>query len=341
MDSYTKDITLKVQVDASDIQKIEKQFDDLAISHLISKEAYDEFKKQYVEIQTRAETIKTLKKSISEIKMFGGEDSAKILKELESQLKKIEGTEEEGISKDIKDAFKKDGFIGKKVIDGIEELFDKVIDFAKEMFSEAINNLNEMASFDVANSLVINREARNLMMQYGLSSSQAYAYSKTAEEMGIQSEEDLFWMNESQRERFAERIGYYSGKYEESYNQDFFKSWQEFQISWQEFKTEIGMELVQFFIDNKDTIMNFMKLGMQFMEATVAVLGEILNLMGSPLRSSSSQIATTQEIIQNASSNTSNTNVKVDNTFNLAGMSSEALPNFGNIIYEQIVNALK
>lgn len=363
MNEYTKKLILEVQVDKTEMQKIERQFDDLTLSHIISPEAYEEFKQRFVDMQTRMKKIEDLKESISEIKMFGGEDAKKALKEMTEELEKLQAeaeeaqegsleNEESGEGKSklsqagdyIKQAFGKDGAIGKKLISGFESVMNSIKDGIKDIIESAINEFKEMASYDLANTTQYNAEAWNTTMTYGLTGADAYAFNKAKETIGVSSDDEFYqaMMSPALQNSFKEYFKQYQKEYEE--NKEMALKTQEFYKEWEDFKRDMMYEVMDFFTENKDTIMSVMKAAMNFFEAILSLVGWIADALGVQERSESQRAAATADIINNykgGNTNTNNTSVKIDNTFNgVAQQDKSWLQNAGNMTYEQVIKAL-
>src|SRR5690554_2669226 len=137
----------------------------------------------------------------------------------------------------------------------LESIGDALTDFLKDTFNTAKERIFDMASYDLQNSLFTNSSAREQALKYGIMDpAQNYALSQVMGELGMspESEEDLMFMNPAQQEKFAERMGYWSGKYTELANKDFFRTVQEFQLEWSEFKYGMELGMIEFFMQNKD-----------------------------------------------------------------------------------------
>lgn len=226
-----------------------------------------------------------------------------------------------------------------------KKIGEDVGEYFKQVFESAIETLDEVASYNLGTSLSINSDARNQMLQYGLTEAQNYAFAKVKEEMGISSEEDLFYMNEAQQERFAERIGYYSDKYDSLNQSGFLQEWQNYQIEMKEFKEEMIMDVAQFLVDNKEPIQKFMQAGLSFMKTVVEILGWFTKNLGDGQRSESSRFNTTSDIIASHSvSNSSNVNVNQTNNFNGENSSNRNLANvisnLNSKAFPQIIKSL-
>lgn len=226
----------------------------------------------------------------------------------------------------------------------LESIGDALTDFLKDTFNAAKERVLDMASYDLENSLFTNSSAREQALKYGIMDpSQNYALSQAMGELGMSSEEDLMFMNPAQQEKFSERMGYWSGKYTELANKDFFRTVQEFQLEWSEFKYGMELGMIEFFMQNKDTIKQVMEAGMQFMEGTLVLLGSILDFLQIS-RSDSQRNAASMEIVRNYTGGTNMTNVNINNTLNPSSQvltDKQMLSQAGQLSYTQLIEALK
>ena len=333
MDSYIKTLKIIPEFDKSKLMvSITKTAKD------IKQKISTAFNQSTSKLKNEMENLKINIKEISnsDIKKLDDKIQSAIINNIENQIRenisklaKIEGEEYEQLKKEtlilqqslkpIKMKEKTDEFFKSFKNEGfklLKKIGDSVVEFFKDLYNDAKQAIDEMASYNLGSSLVINSSAREQALKYGLSDAENYAFSKVKEEMGIQSEEDLFYMNESQRERFAERIGYYSNKYTELSNQDFFNSWQKYQIEMKEFKEEMVMDVAGFLVENKDTIKSFMKMGMDFMKTVVEILGWFMNALGSGERNDITRASATADIISsNSVSNINTQSVNQNNNY--------------------------
>ena len=309
--TYTKE--LQIKVDSREVDALKQKLDMIYADTL--KSAIAEFEKG-----TSEEDIETLK------------SLRKMLKELEESTKPPENVSV--VRKLIKD----------KLGDMLESIGDTLTDFFKDTFKAAKERILDMASYDLANSLFTNASAREQALKYGITDpAQNYALSQAMRELGMSSEEDLMFMNPAQQEKFAERMGYWSGKYTELANKDFFRTVQEFQLEWSEFKYDMELGMIEFFMQNKDTIKQVMEVGMQFMEGTLTLLGSILDFLQIS-RSDSQRTAASMEIVRNYTSRTNTTNVNINNTLNPSSQvltDKQMLSQAGQLSYAQLIEALK
>lgn len=234
--------------------------------------------------------------------------------------------------------------ITKSIKDSLTNIFSTVEDFFSDMLSEAKERILDMASFDLSSSYFTNQSAREQALKYGIMDpSQNYALTQTMSELGMTSEEDLSVMNDTQREKFAERIGYWSGKYTELADKDFFNTVQTFQLEWNEFKSDFQLSIIEFFIENKNTIKTVLTGLLTFMEVTITTLGSILDFLKIS-QTSSQRTAYTNELIRQYSTDQSSTTVNINNTLNPASQvltDKAMLAQAGQLSYAQLIEALK
>lgn len=227
--------------------------------------------------------------------------------------------------------------IGADLAKGLASFIDDFTNAVKNTFKDAWEELENILNF----SRLSNAETRDLAFTYGFSGSQAYGFTKAKDIMGIQSDEDLMYLTGAQSQKFQELMSKYSEKYSELYDSGFFDEYEEYQYEMKEFREEITMEVVKFFMDNKDTIKEGMRAIMKLTEFVLNALSWLVNFLGGS-RSESQIAATTNDIINSyATSNNKNTNVTIDNTFNNVAKEDQSwLANAGNMTYEQVIKAL-
>jgi len=236
---------------------------------------------------------------------------------------------------------------GKKFANILSSIGDSFKQFFSNLLNDAKKMMSDMASYDLGSTLTYNDKAWDIAMTKGLSGADAYAYQKAMEDIGVSNDEELMqaMMSPALQERFSQRIGYWSNQYDELNQSGFIKSYQEFTTEWKDFKNELTVDLIKFFVDNKDTIKTVMKGLMGFMKTVVELIADILNVFGYDTQRSDSQIAArTNDIINNYKTSNSSTNVSVSNTFNVSGnnnIDNAKLKDAGQTVYRQIINALR
>ena len=233
--------------------------------------------------------------------------------------------------------------IGSAISSAITGVLSMYIDMWKDIVKGALDEFDRMSQYSLDTSLRVNTEAREQALMYGLSDAQNYALTKTWEEMNIKSEEDMLYLRPEQQERFAERIGYYSDQYTQISNKGLFEKYEEYQAAVQEFQNEFQMEVIEFFAENKDTIVKVMEFMMDVMSALLdAVTWIVDTLGGDKVRSEKENSAIVSDTINSYSvANNTSTNVKIDNSFtNIPVKDQQQYVKAGQKVNEQLINAL-
>lgn len=225
----------------------------------------------------------------------------------------------------------------------LEKAIDAGIKALKTVLSDAWDELKTILSYSRLTDPFVREQA----FTYGFTMQENYAFSKTTELLGISSQEDLMYMNETQRNKFIQKFNEYADKYQSLYNSGFFNTLEEYSWEMAEFREDMEYEVINFFMENKDTIRQFMLSMMEFAKFAVQALGWLVEgLVGVVDRSQSSKNAATADILNTYSitntSNTANTNITIDNTFNNVAKEDRTwLANAGAMTYEQIIRALR
>lgn len=356
--------------------KIKADFNNLEIvkQGLIQGEDLERVRQAYQEQQENLAKIEILKKEIAEIEMFDKDnESLDGLKQKLADLQKSdsddkdEDEDEDGGNGSFFGGFK-DGFdewrehasdmnaAGKKAFDNMQQSIADFASKAKEAIisfvKDAIEAMQEMATWDLQNSKVYNQDAVDMYMQTGLQGADAYGMSKALETQGFGSMDDFIeampTMNQEQLEYMQEIADINAEQYEEDL--DVAQEFQEFQVEYGKFKQELQKSLIDFFMENKDTIMTILEGIMSFLGSILDVVGGIFGLFsGSKERSEEEKKQATADILGVSSSTLTNnnianntSNVNVNNTFNGVGQQDQSwLANTGQMTYQQVIEALK
>lgn len=353
--------------------KIKADFNNLEIvkQGLIQGEDLERVRQAYQEQQENLAKIETLKKEIAEIEMFDKDN--KILDELKRKLAELqksdsEDEDEDGGSK--KSSFSggfKEGFknwaaqhtpqqYGKKAFDkmtnSIEQFKDKALQTFKNFVTDALKELEEMASWDITGSTKYNKEASEMYMNYGLQGANAYAMNKALEATGIDNMETyltdpLVQGNQALLNAFNEQYEIAKAQYEDDL--EIAKEYQKFKKEFDIFKQELQKSLIDFFMDNKDTIMNILNFLMEAMQWLVDLVGSIVAFFGGDTikdRSAEQRQSDMNELLGVSNNSTisydnRSNNVNVSNTYNGVGkVDQAALQNVGQMTYQQIIEYL-
>lgn len=358
--------------------KIKENFDNLEIvkQGLIQGEDLERIRQAYQEQQENLAKIEILKKEIAEIEMFDKDNE--LLDELTQKLAELQqkaeqlqqsdsNDDEDGGNNSFFGSFKesfnellvqasdmnaagKNAFnnMQRKIEDFATKAKDAIIDFV----NDAIEAMQDMAAWDLQNSKVFNQDAVNMYMQTGLQGANAYGMSKALETQGFGSMDDFIeampFMNQEQLAYMQEIAEINKEQYAEDL--EVALAFQEFQVEYDKFKQELQKSLIDFFMENKDTIMTILEGIMSFLDAILNVVDGIFGLFSSAKeRSEEKKKQVTADILGVSSStltnnNTTNntSNVNVNNTFNGVGQQDQSwLANTGQMTYQQVIEALK
>ena len=226
---------------------------------------------------------------------------------------------------------------GKNVAKELTNVFDNAWDSLKNLLSDSWKEFQNMLDY----STLANARTRELAFTYGFTGSQAYGYDKALSVMGMGDIEDLYFAEDWQKEKFYDIMTKNAERYQELYDSGFFQDSMDFQYEMQELKQEMMLEIVQFFMDNKDLIKSGMMAMLDLSKFVISALGWIVKYLGDGERSSSERLAASSDIINSYSSSNRNTSVKIDNTFNNVAKEDQTwLSNAGQMTYEQVIQAL-
>ena len=141
---------------------------------------------------------------------------------------------------------------------------------------EMLNFKNGLATINMSTSLISNTAARNLQMQYGLTSSTYYGATTAANMLNIRSEEDFMYMNSAQRTKFLQYMEQYSAWYTRMSSSGVLENIQDMQLEFAEFKQELSMEFLSWVAENKEPIMTSIKF---IMKSTMVIAEAIMNIV--------------------------------------------------------------
>lgn len=183
--------------------------------------------------------------------------------------------------------------------------------------TSALNMKSGMATWNTGSSLITNSQARETRMKYGLSDNQAYALTQTMQMLGMStnSDEDLMYMNQQQKQVFNELMNKYDSWYTEFKNSGAAEELQRAQLEFAMFKQEISYKLLNWFAEHRDTIMNILNFVMDTLENIFKLFEWLLNILPFS-KSSSKSSATSSDNYGSSTVANNNTNVYVTNTNN-------------------------
>lgn len=239
--------------------------------------------------------------------------------------------------------FSKDGLqkffddTDKKIMSSLKrsgaQIADTITTAITDAFKAATSEMKEMLEFSQLSS----KRTRDLAFGYGFSSAEAYGWTQALEMTGLESEEDLFYANQQELAQFREAFEKYSNKYSELYDAGFFKQMQEYQYEMADFRQELTVEVVEFFMNNKELI----KTGMKGMITAAEVLLKIFGWLVSAFGTTNNALSSSEIVSQYSEVKNTSTNVSVNNNFNGISKSDEAwLSGMGSLTYAQVIEAL-
>lgn len=229
------------------------------------------------------------------------------------------------------------GKFGSVALTGLKAIGLAFLAGLKNVFTDAINGMKDALEF----SQLSNSQTRDLMFSYGLNNAQAYGLTQAQQLVGVNSFEDMMYMNPQERSQFIEAFQKYTEKYDELYESGFFEDMQDFQYEMKDFKLEMQHDVMKFFVENKDLIKSGMKAIIQIAEWIVKFFGSIVDAFSSGGRSDSERSAAVSDIISNyTNTNTTNNNSTTNNnTFNINSQNGQWSKEVGQILYGQQIVA--
>ena len=218
-------------------------------------------------------------------------------------------------------------------------MYDNVLNKLGNVLQDSLSELDNMMTY----STLANSEYRSLAFQYGFSGAEAYGFKKAKDIMGLTSEEDLFYaVSEGRGAQFQEIMSRYAEDYDRLYQSGFFEDYRQYQIEMADLKQELSVDLIKFFVDNKELIKQGMNALLKLTEFTIQSLSWIMNILSPGYeRTSSERVAAVTDIITSYGGSNKNTSIRIDNTFNNVNSEDRTwLSNAGQLTYEQIIRAI-
>ena len=225
--------------------------------------------------------------------------------------------------------------LSQKITNKLQSIGEEISDKIKETFEDAWRELDNILSYSrYSNS------TREQAFTYGFTPGENYAFSKAMSLMGLENEEDLWYMTDAQWNRFSSQFEKYTEKYNKLYDAGFFNAYEEYTWSIEELKEDLQLSVMQFFVDNKDLITTSLEAIVDVSSFVIDTLGSILKFFSSnPDRTEAQRAADIAQIMNNHS--VKSTNIKMENTFNNTNESKESwfINSIGSAA-EQIITAL-
>lgn len=330
MDKYTKTLEIVTKVSDAQYQKFRIEFKkDRAWLAALNEKSANAMIKNYAEANKKLKQMEQLKQVISDIELFGDKDAKKQLRGLKKELNNLEAPLKwKKLKEDMTES----------ISDGIKNAGKEVAKFITDTFKDAIAELKNMSSYNYGTSLFQNSNSRQSALTYGLNSSNAYGLDKAMAFMNISSLEDTFMFNKNQQELFADLIGRYTDKYNSLNNSGFFEKWDQFTVQFKLFKEDVMYDMMDFIMDNRDTIKAGFNAGITLMKSMLVILGKIGAILGTD-RSQYEKDMATSNIISNYTK--SSKSLTINNSFNGVQTANRTeLINAGELTYAQVKQVL-
>lgn len=350
MDEFHIDMGVRFTPDENSVKEIDELFDSFKkIKVFGGDEEVAKMRSQFDNFNTRRASLTQAQSMLDQYRAVQGKGSNyndATTKELIEYMQELIGSNEqlaEEFGTKIKGDFEasteymignlKSQFLNK--ISGLAQSFLQSID---NLFKDAWSELGTM----LQSSLLSNANTRENAFNYGFSASESYGFDKAKQMLGIQSEEDLWYMNDTQRNKFQEIMTKYSEKYEKLYDSGFFDKYLEFQIEMEEFKLDMQMEIIEFFMENKNTIKKFLELMMDGMEFLVNALSWLMDFFGgSEQTSDEEKLANINDIIAGYTQNNTQVTQSFNNNNTFNGTTDSQKQAYLDMLNAQMVEAKK
>lgn len=217
----------------------------------------------------------------------------------------------------------------------------------KENFGDILQKVGEitgksgMASYATGTSLFTNAAARETQLRYGLSGGAAYAFDQTRSILGIKSDEDLVYMNKSQRGAFMQIMQKQSQWYDQLQSSGVLRNIQQFQLEFEMYKQEMSVGILQWVSKHKDEVLTVINGTLAVLKGLLAVLAKLITFfgIGSPGTYGIGSTALSDSIASGARAGVTNRNVTMTANLNANGVlsSQEALQDYMERSLERIV----
>lgn len=228
-------------------------------------------------------------------------------------------------------------FSVEKLQKGFDGIRKKFLADLQSVLKDSLEELKTITKY----SLMSDQSVREMKLGYGLSSSETFAYDKALSVTGLTSMEDLMWASGTELKLFKEAFTKYTEYYEQTMTPEYVQKQLEYQTEMSMLKEDIRLSLVDFFLENKDTIIAVMNLSEWALTSLVDGVNAILKFFGQD------SVRTTEQMSRDTSniiSNYANKNVNVTQTNNYNGIKSTDmtwLQNSTQIAYKQLYAQLE
>lgn len=321
MNEFFKTIKLEFEADKSSIKSVTQDLNILSKYKLFDPQKTDKIVKQLDEFSKKQQVVAKLEKDIATLRNLGTKESNNAAKILQKELSAIQS-----------------GDKVKKVLgSGLAKIGNAFLTKMKDVFTSALDRLSDMTKF----SKMTDSSVRDLKLGYGFSSSQAYGYTQALDVMGFSSMEDLMYADQQQIDLFRKSFEKYTSYYEETMTPEYVEKQMEYQVAMKEFKLDLEHSVIDFFMENQDTIMGLMDFSMDFFEFVMSALDWIVKALGDDERSQREKDRESASILNSYVTNSKSTKVNMNNTYNGVSKSDQTwLQNSSQMAYKQLVEQL-
>lgn len=350
MDEFHVDMGVRFKPDENSIKEIDKLFDDFRkINVFGGDEQISKMRQQFDDFQSRRSSLTQAQSMLDQYRQAQGKGSDyndATTKELMQYMQELIGSNKalaEEFGENFKTEFEQStevmiGNLKSQFLNKLSNLAQSFLSSIGNLFKDAWNELGNM----VQSSLLSNANTRENVFNYGFSASESYGFDKAKQMLGIQSEEDLWYMNDTQKRKFQEIMMKYSEKYEQLYDSGFFDKYLEFQIEMEEFKLDMQMEIIEFFMENKNTIKKFLELMMDGMEFLVDALDWLMDFFGGVEQSSDEEkLANINDIITGYTQNNTQITQSFNGNYTFNGTTDSQKQAYLDMLNAQMVEAKK
>lgn len=220
------------------------------------------------------------------------------------------------------------------IVKGLGHLATSFLFSLTGLFKNALNELDNM----VKSSFLTNDVYRTNAFSYGMTAAESYGFEQAKSMLGV-NEENIWYMNDYQREKFRDVMTKYAERYQKLYDSGFFEKYLDFQIEMQEFKLDLQMSIIEFFMNNKDTIMEFMDILMDGMEFIVDAVDWLVDHFGGNNRTSDEEKLDNIESILSTYITNNNVNVQTTNNNTFNGTTDSQSSKYLDMLNAQVVEA--
>lgn len=350
MDEFHLDMGVRFTPDENSVKEIDKLFDSFRkIKVFGGDEGIAKMREQFDDYNTRRSSLQQAQSMLDQYRAVQGkgdkfEDAT--TRELMKYMRELIGSNKslkEEFGQNFKTEFDEStevmiGNLKSQFLNKLSSLAQSFLSSIGNLFKDAWSELGTM----LQSSLLTNSNTRENAFNYGFSASESYGFDKAKQMLNIQTEEDLWYMNDTQKSKFQEIMTKYSEKYEQLYDSGFFDKYLQFQIEMEEFKLDMQMEIIEFFMENKNTIKKFMELSMSAMEFIVNALGWLMDFFGGNEQTSDEEkLANINDIIGSYTSNNAVVNQTFSNNNTFNGTTDSQKQAYLDMLNAQMVEAKK